>query len=235
MQRVFSAKSARVASWACITAGLAYLTFGAIPVILALSADHLVPHAEQQSILPILAQAFLSPALAVIFIVALMSAVLSTIDSAMLSPASILAHNVLARSRPNESVLADRVAVLLVAVCSTWFAYQGENAYAMLESAYALTLVGLFVPLVFSLLGMPRSPTTAICSMLTGTLVWLAHQLMGWEYFLAPLASVAQYQLPVSLCCLALSVVVYVAGVSKQGRADGPIGEQRDDPNPSIR
>ncbi len=210
MQRVFAAKSARVASWACVTAGVAYLTFGAIPVILALCADHLVPHADQQSILPILARTFLSPAMAVIFIVALMSAVLSTIDSAMLSPASILAHNVFPRSRHNESVFADRVAVVLVALCSTWFAYQGENAYAMLESAYGLTLVGLFVPLVFSLKGMSRSPGTAISSMLAGTLVWLLHQVLGWDDFLAPLTPVARFHLPVSLCCLLLSLVVYV-------------------------
>ena len=221
MQRVFAAKSARVASWACVTAGVAYLFFGAIPVVLALCADRLVPHADQQSILPILAKTLLHPALAVLFIVALMSAVLSTIDSAMLSPASILAHNVFA-GKHDESVLADRIAVLAVAMCSILFAYQGESAYAMLEAAYELTLVGLFVPLVFSLKGIHRTSPTAIASMLIGTLVWFMHQALGWDEFLPCMPIISNLHLPVSLCCLLLSIVSYLVG----RRCDPPLENQ---------
>jgi hypothetical protein len=61
-----------------------YIVFGAIPVLLGLAANLLLPEDVQVRILPALAGLFLSPVLAVVFIVALVSAVLSTIDSAIL-------------------------------------------------------------------------------------------------------------------------------------------------------
>ena len=79
MQRIFASRSATVARRACLVAGLAYLVLGAIPVGLGLTAALLAPD-DERAILPILAGLLLHPVGAVVFVLAIVSAVLSTID-----------------------------------------------------------------------------------------------------------------------------------------------------------
>jgi solute:Na+ symporter, SSS family len=176
LQRVFAARSATTARNACLAAGGLYLLFGAVPLVLALAGDLLFPAEHDRAILPALAQAFLSPPLAVIFVVSILAAITSTIDSAILSPASVLSQNVFPwrgkGDRPRASLAGTRWAILLVAGASLALANSGEDAYALLEEAYALTLVGLFVPLMLGLYTRPRGQTAALAGMIAGTVVW---------------------------------------------------------------
>ena len=210
MQRIFAARSDRVASQACLIGGGMYLAFGTLPLLLALSADLLLPESTEQAILPALAHAFLNPALAVIFLLALLSAILSTIDSAILSPASVLAQNVMSRWGEGDMLRRNRYAVVIVASLSLIVAYCGEDAYALLEEAYLLTMVGLYVPLMLGLYSSPTKPAAAIASMLAGTTVWAFHFVAGWESFLEALPIVADLQIPVSLAALATSLLAYL-------------------------
>jgi Na+/proline symporter len=209
MQRVFASKSEQVARRACLLAGGAYLVFGAIPVVLALAANVMFPDAAGRSMLPLMAQAVLSPTLAVIFIVCLMSVVLSTIDSAILSPASVLAQNVLVRYRGGDALRWNRICVAIVTLCSLAVAYQGESAFALLEQAYALTLVGLFVPLMMGLFRRTHCRPAATLSMLAGTLSWLVHLGLDWEYFGEPMWGA--WQLPVALASTVVCLATYLA------------------------
>lgn len=209
MQRVFAANSETTAKRACLVAGGLYLLFGAIPLVLALAGNLLFPEDMQAKILPALAHSFLHPAVAVIFLVALLSAILSTIDSALLSPASVLAHNVFPRFGVPDTLQTNRISVLLVAFCSLLLAYAGESAYALLEEAYLLTMVGLFVPLILGLYTMPGNGRAAVASMLVGTGIWAIHFALGWEVFLPTVGIFEQLQLPLSLCATACAAVAY--------------------------
>jgi len=209
MQRIFASRSARVAQGACYIAGLVYLAFGMIPVGLGLATHALMPEAET-AILPTLASAFLSPPVAVIFIVTLLSAVLSTIDSAILAPASVLSQNVFPKISRVPKLKLNRLSVLLVAACSLAMAFAGESAYSLLEGAYEMSLVGLFVPLMFGLYTEPRRPAAALASMLVGTSVWLAHYALGYDYFLEFWPEVGVYCLPVSLSATACGLLAYL-------------------------
>ena len=209
MQRVFAAKSERTARNACLLAGGLYLVFGAIPLILALAGNLLFPAELDSPILPVLAHAFLHPAVAVIFVVALLSAILSTIDSAILSPASVLAQNVFPFVGSSDTLRSNRLAVLGVSVCSLGLAYYGESAYALLEEAYLLPMVGMFIPLMIGLYSQPVDGRAAIASMLTGTLIWFIHFLPGWEVFLEPIGVIARWELPLSLCATACALLAY--------------------------
>ncbi len=210
MQRIFSCKSARVAQASCYVAGGVYLLFGCIPLLLALGGSLLFPEHGEKAILPFLAQAFLSPWLAMVFLLALMSAILSTVDSAMLSPASVLATNVFSRFGSGNLLRKNRIAVLIIALCSLLVAFLGEDAYSLLEEAYLMTLVGLFVPLMMGIYFSPRSRRSAACSILAGSTVWLVHFLAGWEHFLEPLAPWNRWQLPVSLTATFASLLGYL-------------------------
>lgn len=209
MQRVFAAKSDTVARRACFVAGWAYLAFGSLPLLLALAGNLLLPESIDTSILSALAGMLLHPALAVIFMLVLVSAVLSTIDSAILSPASVLAQNVFSRGGEGNLLRRTRAAVLIVAACSLGVAFLGDDAYSLLEEAYALTLVGLFVPMMLGLYSRPRRPQAASASMLAGTAVWGVHFVSGWEFFAAPVPIVGAWQLPAAICATLVALLVY--------------------------
>lgn len=186
-QRMFSARSADVAARACWTAGLAYIAFGLIPVMVGLSARLLLPDSVTQAVVPAVAKAALHPWVSLVFIIALASAVLSTIDSAILSPASVIAQNILRPLTSRDPLSLNRWAVVGVGAVSLITAYLGDSAYGLLEDAYSIGLVSLFVPLVMGLLHEPLSGRPALVSMLGGGLAWLAHYGLGWERFLEPL------------------------------------------------
>jgi len=210
MQRVFAARSDVVARRACYVAGGAYLLFGLIPLGMGLAANLLLPDSLDEAILPALAHGFLSPPVAVIFVLALMSAVLSTIDSAILSPASVLSQNLLARWSRTSPLALNRWAVLLIAACSLALAYAGQDAYSLLEDAYEISLVSLFVPMMFGLYTTPANRHAASASMVTGTGLWLLHYVTGWESFLQPLPPFHSLELPVSLTATLLGLVAYL-------------------------
>ena len=229
MQRIFAAKSAAVAQWAAVIAGVAYLTFGMIPILLGLAARLLVPDHVTSAILPALASLFLSPPILIIFTVTLVSAVLSTIDSAILSTASVLSQNIFQRFNRGriESLTLNRIAIILVTAGSVAFAFQGESAYTLLEDAYELPLVGLFVPLALGLKAKSPRERAAIASMLVGSGLWLVHYAAGWEYFVEPLAAEWEAYLPVSLSITLVSLLVYLIG-----NTGSPNGGARSNPPP---
>ncbi len=158
-------------------AGIAYLTFGAMPVLLALAANLLFP---------------------------------DEVDTAILSPAAVLAQNVFPRFVRDDTLRLNRIAVVLIAAASLAVAVAGEDAYSLLEEAYTLALVGLFVPLMIGLYSKPKSSRPAIASMLVGTGVWLLDLQLDWDYFLQPIAHLAG-QLPISLAATACGLLAYFA------------------------
>ncbi len=211
MQRVFSSRSERIARRACLIAGSAYLVFGTIPVLLGLAARHLFPQSVDLPIIPALASLFLHPVLAVIFVIALLSAVLSTIDSALLSPAAILSHNLLARVQWPSRLALNRLSVAAIAAASAALAIYGEDAYALLEASYEMTLVGLVVPMLGALYLRRRSPIAALASMWVGVGIWAGHLLAGWDVFLQPYGWLAERSVPPGLAATLAAAVVFLS------------------------
>lgn len=209
LQRVFASKSEQVARRSCYVAGVVYLAFGAIPVGMGLAASLLTPTAER-AILPALASQFLTPFLAVVFVVTLMSAVLSTIDSAIIAPASVVSQNLVPKACTISPLALNRWAVLGIALCSLGMAYLGESAYSLLEGAYEMTLVGLFVPLMFGIYTEPRSGAPALACMLVGTGLWLWHYVAGWGHFFEPLPTVGAWGVSLPLAATACGLIAYL-------------------------
>jgi Na+/proline symporter len=180
MQRVFASKDASTAVRACILAGLIYIAFGLIPVSLGLASRILLPGEGGGEILGILWSQYLRPVMTVVFLVSLISIIISTATSAVLSPATILGHNLLGRLKPFRArqLFVDRLAVMLVTLASVVTAFSGRTILELLELSLSVALVSLFVPLVVGLFGKPRGETAAILAMVLGTVVWLARELM---------------------------------------------------------
>ncbi len=237
MQRVFAARTSEVARRACLMAGGAYLLLGALPIVLALSADLLIPDVGDGSVLPLLAQLFLTPAMSIVFLLALLSAILSTIDSAILSPASVVAQNLWPRRSRRTTITAIRVSVLGVTGCSAAVAYSGDSAYAMLEEAYAMTLVGLFVPMMAGLFWPSARPVSAVAAMLFGIGLWAFHWSMGWDVLLPHVPQLARWQIPIALAGLGASALGLVGAhaVDRIGRRWGARADEVRPEQPSRR
>jgi len=173
-QRVFAAKSPDTAMRACILAGVLYLMFGMIPVTLGLAS--LVTHpAGDIDPVAFLAGEYLSPTMLVIFVVAVVSMVVSTATSAVLAPATILGHNLLGRipGFDRAPLLRDRLCVVLVSLGGIALALWGKSLMELLDVALSIQLTALFVPVLMGIYGRPRGPKPAVFSMLMGFSAWL--------------------------------------------------------------
>lgn len=175
MQRVFAARSAAIARRACLASGVAYVAIGLVPAFLGLAAHALLPAGDGRSVIPALAQAVMGPVGVVVLVLALVSAILSTLDSALLAAASVLAHNVVRPWVPARvsTIALTRAWVILGAGLSVALALAGESAYSLLESSYAMTLAGPFVPLALGLRWSRGGERAAVASLTIGYGVWL--------------------------------------------------------------
>lgn len=200
MQRVFSARSASVAARACVLAGIVYLGFGLLPVMLGLASRIVLPDVESPSILNFLAAQLLSSPMRLVFVLALLSIVVSTATSALLSPSALLARNVfekfaVCRRRP---LVTDRVCGLASMLLSLGLAFAGQDVLTLLEQALEITLVALLVPFLAAFFGRPSCDRSGVLAILLGTTIWGAHTLgamfllpvdaepataQGWEIF----------------------------------------------------
>jgi solute:Na+ symporter, SSS family len=206
MQRVFSSRSASVARTACILAGLLYITLGMLPLLLGLAGELLLPAEKAKATLPMLAKLFLNPFLAVIFVVTIFSAVLSTIDSAILAPATVLSQNLVQKVKQVsiEPLKLTRLAVVFVAIISLIVAFMGESAYSLLETSYELGMVSLLTPLALGLFLQRRCERAALVSMIAGTAVWTAHLVIGAEGFFG------LELLPMGLGSMGTAIIAYL-------------------------
>jgi Na+/proline symporter len=174
-QRIFSAKSATVAQRACLIAGACYLFFGSISILLGIAARSLLPAKVTHSVIPHLAMAVLSPMQTVLLVLAIISIIMSTMDSAMLATASIIAHNLIRPRLPEHIsfIAVARVCIVLVGVSSLALALLGKSAYVLLEQSYAVSFAGLFAPFMLGLYLKNGHEKAAIVSMMVGMAMWL--------------------------------------------------------------
>lgn len=164
-----------------------YLAFGSIPVSLGLISRLIEPDAEG-GILQLMAAKYLTPTMAVIFVVSFTSIVVSTATSAVLAPATILGHNVLSRIAifKNRGLVLDRFCVFLISMGGLALAFSGQSKMALLDLALSMQLVALFIPLTMGLYGRPRSSWAAILAMGFGITCFMARWLPEQIFLVQP-------------------------------------------------
>ena len=173
-QRVFAAKNANTASRACILAGVLYLVFGCLPLILGFASLVTHPGGDLDPV-AFLAITYLSPAMLVVFVLAVVSMIVSTATSAVLAPATILGHNLLARIpffRKEKPLFRDRLSVVLVSLGGISVAMLGESLMGLLDIALSIQLSALFVPVICGIYGRPKNQACCVLAMLFGFTAW---------------------------------------------------------------
>ena len=223
--RIIAARSPKVARRSALSAGWIYLALGMIPVTLGLVGPLLVPGLESpEQLLPVLASRYLGPFLYTVFAGALVSAILSTVDSALLVVSSLVSHNLVVPMAPSMSEAAKvriaRGGVALAGVVAYVLAFHADSVYGLVEEASAFGSSGIFVVMVLGLYTRVGGGVAAMSSLLSGIGAWVTG------------AYVAGAEHPF-LVSLAFALVGYAAGASVEAvrtrrraavpvRSDGP-------------
>jgi len=171
--RFLGARDERTARRGAFAAAGLYLTAGAIPVVIGLvgAGLGLTPSAGDLW-LPGLAEQLLPPALLVIFTGALLSAILSTVDSNILSVSSLLTRNGFDRVRPNASertrLTVARLFTALAGLAAWAIAATGESIYQLIEWTSAFGTSGVLVSFLIGAYAGFGSGRAAVASILAG-------------------------------------------------------------------
>ena len=193
--RMLGSRSPTVARRAALLGGGLYLAAGSIPLLLALAGPALLPGLEEpEQFIPQLARAHLHGALYVLFAGALVSAILSTVDSALLAAGALTAHNLAQPLFPGRGerfkLVAARAAVAVFGVIAWALALSSDSLFELVEAASSFGGAGVFVCLLAGLSSARGGRWAATAALLGGTGIWLLGGWLEWPApFLAALAT----------------------------------------------
>ncbi|HMW35965.1 MAG TPA: sodium:solute symporter family protein [bacterium] len=185
LSRVIASRSPQIAQRSSLLAAILYVSVGIIPVLIGLTGFVVLPGlSESESILPMMAQKYLTPMLYILFSGALVSAILSTVDSTLLAASSLMTHNLIIASRRDlDEKLKLRISrwgVIFMGILSYILALYAEGIYDLVKDASALGSAGIFIVFVFGLFTNWGGAYSALASLIVGTAVWIgAHY--AWE------------------------------------------------------
>jgi Na+/proline symporter len=177
VQRVIAARSPGVARRATLSAAAVYFAVGLIPLGVGLAAAAVAPGiAEPEQVLIQRAAHYLPTILYVVFAGALVSAILSTVDSALLVSGSLLAHNVVlpALGAPPERVklAVNRLSVAAFGLIAYALALTAPSVYHLVEQASAYGGASVFVAMTFALFSRIGGRWSAAGSVVVGLAVY---------------------------------------------------------------
>jgi len=221
LSRVLATRSPATARQACVIGGIMYLTVGLIPVLLGLVGPHLMPGlAEPEQLIGELAKAHLPTVLYIIFVGAVISAILSTVDSILLSGGAVLSHNFIQRTvevrGEGAKLLLARASVILLGMIAYGIALRSTTIHELVETASAVASSGLIVATVFGLFTRWGGPASAYAAMIVGTGAWAI--LRTWEITEAPY-----------IAAIVLAIAAYAVAAFGRKAAIGALNDTNDE------
>ncbi len=196
ISRFLGARTARIAVRGGLIAGGLYLGVGLIPLTLGLVGPGLgFDPGAGDFFLPTLAAELLPSGLFVVFLGALFSAILSTVDSALLAASALATRNLFGRVRPqataSERLRAARWLTIVAGLAAYAIARSGDTIYGLVELASSLGSAGLLVALLVGLHSRVGGEKAALGALIGGLVgMGLADLVFGLEApFITSLAS----------------------------------------------
>ena len=185
-QRVMSAKDARTARTGAMIGGASYILFAAVPMFIVSCAIIVLGDGglemaknDYQRLLPTFVLTKMPLIMQILFFGALLSAIKSTSSATLLAPSTSFVENILKNLRPGmgdkQQLFAMRATIVVFAasVLAYAIAMRGTSIYELVSSAYQVTLVGAFVPLVMGLYWQRATTQGAIVSLAAGIGTWI--------------------------------------------------------------
>lgn len=177
ISRFLGAQTAGIAARGTLVGGLMYILVGMIPVFLGLVAPRLIPdHPDPEQIVARLAEVFLPGVLHVLFVGAIISAILSVVHAALHAPAAQISHNLVVRVLPSLSdrqrLWSVRSTVLALTIVAFLISLSSEGIKELVETASAFGSAGVLVATLFALFTRFGGPAAAHTSIASGMIVW---------------------------------------------------------------
>jgi SSS family transporter len=173
ISRFLGAQSPSIARKGCFLAAALYLVFGSIPLVIGLLGHAAGFEATStDSYLPELAREYLSPVLYILLMGAIVSAILSTVDTTLLAVSAIASRNVIDRlardwAEPRK-LMFGRSLTLGAGLLAYAIAASGETIKGLVEIASSFGSAGIIVALLIGLhFGYGRE-RAALAAMFTG-------------------------------------------------------------------
>jgi len=178
IQRALASRSERTAQNSFYLAGFGYFLFGMMPVMLGIIAGVTLPAlAESEAVIPTLAIEHLHPVMVAVFVGAMLSAIMSSADSALLAISSLVANNLLPIVKPDASdklrLLVARLSIPAFGSVAIYVALEIRTVYSLMIDANILVLATVIVPFVAGVWWRKANRTGALAAMAAGFVVWI--------------------------------------------------------------
>jgi Na+/proline symporter len=178
VSRVIATPSPQIAQRSTLGAAGLYILLGSIPLFIGLVGASVVPAVvDAEQIVPIVAREVLPTLGYAIFAGALISAILSTVDSTLLVASGLLSHNLvvpIARiTSERRKLLIARAGVMGFGIVAYVLALHAEGVFALVEQASAFGSAGALVTITFGLFTSIGGPRTAIATLIAGMFAYL--------------------------------------------------------------
>jgi len=181
-QRVFTARSANVARFAGLGAGVYCVLYGVTGALIGMAGKIVQPSlSNTDGAFAAIAQAVLPVGVSGLVAAAALAALMSTASACLLASSTIALEDVLPaiRRKPSGGLAAGRFTTLLMGVVMLGLAFVVRDVLAALTLAYNLLVGGMLIPLVGAIFWPRATSAGAIASMLTGSLCVVG--LMAWH------------------------------------------------------
>ncbi|ERK11459.1 putative sodium-solute symporter [Serratia fonticola AU-P3(3)] len=172
-QRVFTARSPKVARYAGGGAGLYCMLYGLTGTVIGMAGKIVLPDlTNTDGAFAAIAQSVLPAGVSGLVAAAALAALMSTASACLLAASTIALEDVAPafRGRPAGGLAAGRLATLLMGMVMMGMAFVVRDVLSALTLAYNLLVGGMLIPLVGAIFWQRATSTGAIVSMLSGSL-----------------------------------------------------------------
>jgi SSS family solute:Na+ symporter len=223
-QRVASAKDERTAQNSFYIGGIGYLFFAMIPIFLGIVGSVTMPDiASSEAIIPAMALEHLHPIAIAIFVGAMLAAIMSSADSALLACSGVLAKNILPMVKrdptPKLTLLVARLSIPVCGIVAIAVALKIKIVFNLMLDANILGLATIIVPFIMGVWWKKANRTGALSAMAVGLSAWIG------TLFVAP-------HLPADFLGLAAALVTMLVVTPLTQKFDPPRELQDSEGNP---
>jgi SSS family transporter len=178
VQRSLAAKDEKTAKYASFAAGITYATLGMIGPLIGIWARLIITDIEDPNlVIPTLALNLLPAPLFALITVGLIALIMSSADSSLIIPPSVIVNNLIPMIWPNmddkTKVLLTRILVLVTAFVSLAIALWAATIYFLTQIAWYLILFVQAIPFIFGIYWRKANRTGAIASVITNVALWI--------------------------------------------------------------
>lgn len=188
IQRGLIAKSPKVARWSSVTAGILMTIIGLIVVFIGGWSNLFVKNgfftdaqvsmiaSDPELIVPFLATHLMPQWLLALFFVGLLGAIMSSADSALFAPATIISNDIirpLVEKKTGEPIedkkitLWTRLSVIGLGIIATFFGAFTQSVFTLMVIGFTVQIV-LFFPLLLALYWKKANKTGGVVGMIAG-------------------------------------------------------------------